>query len=136
MSIRNYPRFRSDSPIGRGRIALAIRVRGYGLTIDLSPSSQPSPMGEGAHFRCLSVLRFLTLLGLAREVLEQFLDLAVLLALAVGPFADHLLFGPHMRDQTLNGFGEIGHRGGSATAPAAFIERQPQSLDGRLEFAA
>src|SRR6476646_7438258 len=122
MSIRIYPRFRSTSPIGRGRIALAIRVRGHGLTIDLGPSPQPSPRGEGAHFRCLNVSRFLALLRLTRDPLEYFLDLAVLLALAVGPFADHLLFGPHMRDQTLNGFGEVGHRGGSGTARAALFQ--------------
>src|SRR5882672_8738933 len=43
------------SPCGRGRIASpdAIRVRGYGLTIDRAPSPQPSPTrGEGAR-RCL-----------------------------------------------------------------------------------
>jgi hypothetical protein len=31
------------SPIGRGRIALAIRVSGYGLSIDGNPSPHPSP---------------------------------------------------------------------------------------------
>ena len=38
------------SPCGRGRIASldAIRVRGYGLTIDLNPSPQPSPKGRGS----------------------------------------------------------------------------------------
>jgi hypothetical protein len=60
------------SPIGRGQIALAIRVRGYSLSIDRTPSPQPSPIeigyirlrqfdlpnsgkpelgGRGAHFR-------------------------------------------------------------------------------------
>jgi hypothetical protein len=42
------------SPCGRGRIASsdAIRVRGYGPSIDLNPSPQPSPTrGEGAHRR-------------------------------------------------------------------------------------
>src|SRR5260370_8065503 len=35
------------------RIGDAIRVRGYGLSIDLNPSPQPSPTrGEGAHHRC------------------------------------------------------------------------------------
>jgi hypothetical protein len=35
------------------RIGDAIRVRGYGLSIDLNPSPQPSPTrGEGAHRRC------------------------------------------------------------------------------------
>src|ERR1700674_5453412 len=80
--------------------------------------------------------RSLTLLGLAGEALEQFLDLAVLLALAVGPFADHLLFGPHMRDQPLNGFGEIGHRGRGAAARTALFQRSPQPLDSCLKFAA
>ncbi len=127
--------------MGRGRIALAIRVRGYGLTIDLNPDPLPSKsdisdfdnlrcptrvnpswVEEGARFRCPGISRLLTLLGLTRDVLEQLLDLAVLLALAVGPFADHLLFGPHMRDQTLNGFGEIGHRGGGAAARAALFQ--------------
>src|SRR6202162_693318 len=38
---------------GRGRIALAIRVRGYALSIDRNPSPQPSPTrGEGAHLFC------------------------------------------------------------------------------------
>jgi len=45
------------SPCGRGRIASidAIRVRGYGLTIDREPSPQPSPTrwrGEFAACRC------------------------------------------------------------------------------------
>jgi hypothetical protein len=35
------------SPMGRGRIALAIRVRGYSLTIDRNPSPQPSPIEVG-----------------------------------------------------------------------------------------
>ena len=36
-----------------GRIADAIRVRGYGPSIDRNPSPQPSPTrGEGAHRRC------------------------------------------------------------------------------------
>src|SRR6266851_9103393 len=35
------------SPMGRGRIALAIRVRGYSLTIDRNPSPQPSPTEVG-----------------------------------------------------------------------------------------
>src|ERR1700724_1635274 len=34
------------------RIAYAIRVRGYALSMDLNPSPQPSPTrGEGAHLR-------------------------------------------------------------------------------------
>jgi hypothetical protein len=35
------------SPMGRGRIALAIRVREYGLTIDRNPLPQPSPTEVG-----------------------------------------------------------------------------------------
>ncbi len=35
------------SPIGRGRIALAIRVRGFARSIDRTPSPQPSPHGRG-----------------------------------------------------------------------------------------
>ena len=35
------------SPMGRGRIALAIRVREYGLTIDRIPSPQPFPTEVG-----------------------------------------------------------------------------------------
>ena len=72
--------------------------------------------------RCVRGTIFLSvLLGLARDPLQQFLDLAVLLALAVGPFADHLLFVPHMGDQTLNGFGEVGHRGRGAAVAAGAI---------------
>src|SRR5260221_2164397 len=80
--------------------------------------------------------RFLVLLGLARDPLEQFLDFAVLLALAVGPFADHLLLGPHMCHQALNGFGEVGHRSCGAAAGAALFEGGPQPIDGSLKFAA
>src|SRR5882672_9937855 len=76
------------------------------------------------------------LLGLASDALEQFLDLAVLLALAVSPFADQLLLGPHMRDQALNGFGEIGHRRHGAAAAAALFEARPQTFDRGLKLAA
>src|SRR3954462_1614629 len=78
----------------------------------------------------------LTLLGLTRDALPQAPDLAVLLALAVGPFADHLLFGPHMRDQRLDGFGEARHRCGGAAAAAAFLEHRAQALDHGLKLAA
>src|SRR5580700_10857212 len=78
----------------------------------------------------------LTLLRLAGEPLQQSLDFAVLLALAVGPFADHLLLGPHMRDQALDGFGQIGHRPGGAAARDAFLQGQPQPLDRGLKLAA
>src|SRR5579872_6968312 len=67
----------------------------------------------------------LTLLLLASEAFEQFLDLAVLFALAIGPFADHLLLGAHMRDQALNGFREIGHGGRGRAVGAAFLDRRP-----------
>src|ERR1700692_221871 len=41
------------------RIADAIRVRGYGLSMDLNPSPQPSPTrGEGAHRRCCGIEPF------------------------------------------------------------------------------
>src|SRR4051812_35262959 len=76
------------------------------------------------------------LLRLAREALQQFLDLAVLLALAVGPFADHLLLGPHMRDQALNRLREVGHRSGGAAVVAAFLHGGAQALDGVLQVAA
>src|ERR1700716_1149813 len=96
--------------------------------------------GSAAHRfavrRVQGTISHLTLLGLARDVLEQFLDLAVLLALAVGPFADHLLFGPHMRDQALDGFGEVGHRRGGAAAAAALFEARPQPLDRGMHLAA
>src|SRR3954452_12929908 len=78
----------------------------------------------------------LTLLGLTRDALQQAPDLAVLLALAVGPFADHLLLGPHMRDQRLDGFGEARHRRGSAAAAAAFRNHGAQALDDGLNLAA
>src|ERR1700712_5572216 len=81
-------------------------------------------------------LRSLILLRLARDVLEQFLDLAVLLALAVGPFADHLLLGAHMRDQTLDRFGEVGHRRRGAAAAAAFLDYRAQAFHRVLQFAA
>src|SRR5262249_43051203 len=61
------------------------------------------------------------LLGLARDALEQALDFLVLLALAVGPFADHLLLGAHMRDQSLDRLCKIGHRGGGVAGGAAFL---------------
>src|SRR6202790_1861434 len=100
----------------------------------------PHPDPLSRERECTSVVAtsrtLLTFLGLARDPLEQFLDLAVLLALAVGPFADHLLFGAHMRHQTLNGFGKIGHRGGGAAARTALFQAAPQPLDRCLEFAA
>jgi hypothetical protein len=44
----NFPqRAPFTSPIGRGRIASAIRVRGYGLSIDRTPSPRPSPIEVG-----------------------------------------------------------------------------------------
>src|ERR1700675_1018983 len=100
----------------------------------------PHPDPLSRERECTSVVAtsrtLLILLRLARDPLEQFLDLAVLLALAVGPFADHLLFGAHMRQQTLNGGGEIGARGGGAAAGAAFFQSGPQPLDRGLKLAA
>jgi hypothetical protein len=44
-----FPRARFTSPAGRGRIALAIRVRGYALSMDLNPSLElPSSSSGGA----------------------------------------------------------------------------------------
>ena len=45
--------WRLASPMGRGRIVLTIRVRGYGLTIDLNASPQPSPKGRGSRLPML-----------------------------------------------------------------------------------
>src|SRR3954447_9097784 len=78
----------------------------------------------------------LTLLGLTRDALQQAPDLAVLLALAVGPFADHLLLGPHMRDQRLDGFGEARHRRSGATAAAALLEHRAPAPDHGPKLAA
>ena len=52
MEIRIELRDRSTSPIGRGQIASpdAIWVRGYGLTMDRTPSPQPSPHGRAIRF--------------------------------------------------------------------------------------
>src|ERR1700694_840418 len=90
------------------------------------PDASMGPGSAAQHFMLHSVrgtVLLLAFLGLARDALQQALDLAVLLTLAVGPFADHLLLGAHMRDQPLNGFGEVGHRGRGASAPAALFPR-------------
>src|SRR6476620_9905627 len=50
------------------------------------------------------------------KVLKQLFDLAVLLALFVRPFANQLLFGPHMADEPLNGFCKTRHCGGGIMA--------------------
>src|SRR3954468_4348251 len=78
----------------------------------------------------------LTLLGLACDALQQTPDLSVLLALAVGPFADHLLLGAHVRDQCLDRFGKARHRRRGAAACAAFLEPRAQPLDRGLKLAA
>src|SRR6516165_4369220 len=78
--------------------------------------------------------RVSALLMLAREALEQPLDLAVLLGLAVGPFPDHLLLGAHMRDQPLDRFGEIGHCRGRGAA-AAVLDRRAQPFERGLHVA-
>src|SRR6266700_1964837 len=84
----------------------------------------------------MAALDQLTLFRLARDAFQEAPDLAVLLALAVGPFANHLLLGPHVRDQRLDGFGETGHRRGGAAAGGAFLEHDAQPLDRGLELAA
>src|SRR5260370_5328725 len=49
MNVKSFRMLGATSPIGRGRIAsYAIRVRGYGLTIDLNPSRHASPNGRGS----------------------------------------------------------------------------------------
>ena len=73
--------------------------------------------------------------SVAGEVLQQLLDLAILFALAVGPFADHLLLGAHMRDEALYRLGEIGHRGRGGAAGTAIFQRRPQPIDGSLKIA-
>src|SRR5262249_61930616 len=78
----------------------------------------------------------LVLLGLAREAFEQPLDFAVLFALAVGPFPDHLLLGAHMRDQALDGVGKIGYCRYRAAVAAAFLDGCAQPLDCALQVAA
>ena len=56
------------------------------------------------------------LLQRARDRLQQRLNLALLLRLRFDPAADHLLLAAHVLDETLNAFGEIGHRGCGALA--------------------
>src|SRR6266702_4855382 len=84
----------------------------------------------------MAALDQLTLFRLARDAFQEAPDLAVLLALAVGPFANHLLLGPHVRDQRLNSFGKARHRRGGAAAGGAFLEHDAQALDRGLELAA
>src|SRR6185437_13767189 len=71
----------------------------------------------------------LALFGLLREPLQEALDLAVLLTLAVGPFPDHLLLGAHMRYQPLDRLGEVRHRCSGAPATASFLDSRPQPLE-------
>src|SRR4051794_30663824 len=97
--------------------------------------------GSAAHrsAKCYTLRRVrgtLILLRLPCEALQQLLDLAVLLALAVGPFADHLLLGAHMRDQALDRLREVGHRRRGAAIVAAFLHRGAQPLDRMLQVAA
>src|SRR3569833_604575 len=101
----------------------------------------PSPTrGEGKTFgaepaHSNHTARRLALLRLPGQALQQPLDFAALLALADGPFANHLLLGPHVADQSLDRLGEVGHRRGGA-AVAAFLHRGAQPLDGSRQFAA
>src|SRR5258708_7092181 len=84
----------------------------------------------------MAALDQLTLFRLARDAFQQAADLAVLLALAVGPFADHLLLGAHVRDQRLDRFGETGDRWGGAGAGGASREQGARRLARGLELAA
>ncbi len=54
----------------------------------------------------------LTVHVLAHHDLQEPLDLALLLGLAVDPVADHLLLGAHVVHQALDGLGQIRHGGG------------------------
>src|SRR5262245_15112555 len=76
------------------------------------------------------------LLWLACDSLKQALALLVLLALAVSPFADHLLLGAHMRDQPLDRLGKIGHRRGGVAVGAAFLHCLPQPVQRLLQAGA
>src|SRR5262249_52427455 len=71
---------------------------------------------------------------LAGEALKQALDLAVLLALAVRPFPDHLLLGAHMRNEPLDRFREVRHRRCRAAA-ATFLDGSAEPLDYGRELA-
>src|ERR1700716_989981 len=109
----------------RGSVLFAVRriVQYAAQSRDLDAAFM-GPGSAAHHFMMRSVrgTMFLSiLLGLTCDPLQQFLDFAVLLALTVGPFADHLLLVPHMRNQTLNGFGEVGHGSGGAAVAAAFV---------------
>src|SRR4029079_10637709 len=94
----------------------------------------PCPGHEHSSLTLLSLPR--TLLRLPRDPLQELLDLAVLFALAVGPFADHLLLGAHVRDQALDRFGEVGHRRRGIAAAAAFLGYGPKLFHHMLYFAA
>src|SRR5579859_4447048 len=103
--------------------------------MDRNPSPQPSPRGRGSAVPML--LQFASaLLRLTGEAFEQSLDLPVLLALAVSPFADHLLLGAHVGHEALDGFGEARHGRRRRLAAAALFECRAQPVDRALKIAA
>ncbi len=72
--------------------------------------------------------------GFVHHRLQQPLDFALLVGLAVDPDADRLLLGAHVLHQCLDGFGQIGHRGGSDLAAASLIDRGTQALNRVAHF--
>src|SRR4051795_4564209 len=98
------------------------------------PGSAAHQAANSGPLRC--VRGTLILLRLPCQALQQFLDLAVLLALAVGPFADHLLLGAHMRDQAFDRLRKVGHRRRGAAVAAAFFDCSAQLVDRVLQIAA
>ena len=55
----------------------------------------------------------------------------MLLGLRIGPVADHLLLGPHVLDEALDRFGEIGHRGGRGLVDPAPPSRRAAARSRR-----
>ena len=73
---------------------------------------------------------------LAHHDLKEFLDFALLRGLRVHPVADHLLFGTHMVDETLDRLGKVGHGGRSGFAGLDLIDGAAQAVDRGPDFAA
>src|SRR5664279_4440924 len=80
------------------------------------------------YFTSLSVNFF------AQHAFEKFLDLALLLGLAVDPIADHLLLGAHVVHEALDRLGEIGHGIGGGLAGAGLVDGFAQTFDRRAHF--